>query len=138
MLCGSHIKIWNLANHMKKMKQRTSDSYSFQFFINKSSILICYVLIFPMVCKISNFNMWTARHLVQASCTELTLTKIDLYSLHFCCSKRRRSLCKIFDTKWCGFNIRHTFWILQHPTKWKRWKKARKSNLSFRSRNFGQ
>ena len=28
MLCGSHIKIRNVGNHMKKMKQRTSDSYT--------------------------------------------------------------------------------------------------------------
>ena len=28
---------------------------------------------FHVICKISNFNMWTAKHLVQASCTELTL-----------------------------------------------------------------
>ena len=29
-----------------------------------------------MICKISNFNMWTAKHLAQASCTELTLKEI--------------------------------------------------------------
>ena len=45
---------------------------SFQFFTNKSSILI-----FPVICKISNFNMWTAKHLAQASCTELTLMYIS-------------------------------------------------------------
>ena len=28
---------------------------------------------FHVTCKISNFNMWTAKHLAQASCTELTL-----------------------------------------------------------------
>ena len=28
---------------------------------------------FHVICKISNFNMWTAKHLAQASCTELTL-----------------------------------------------------------------
>ena len=28
---------------------------------------------FHVICKISNFNMWTTKHLVQASCTELTL-----------------------------------------------------------------
>ena len=31
---------------------------------------------FHVICKISNFNMWTAKHLVQASCTELTLTVV--------------------------------------------------------------
>ena len=28
---------------------------------------------FHVICKISNFNVWTAEHLAQASCTELTL-----------------------------------------------------------------
>ena len=65
---------------------------SFQFFTNRSnvcfekkntkhssntqtlfSILIFFVLFFYVVCKISNFNMWTAKHLMQAFCTELTL-----------------------------------------------------------------
>ena len=32
--------------------------------------LFCF---FHVVFKISNFNMWTAKHLAQASCTELTL-----------------------------------------------------------------
>ena len=33
---------------------------------------------FHVICKISNFNMWTAKHLAQASCTELTLFKAFL------------------------------------------------------------
>ena len=32
-----------------------------------------FVLYFHVVYEISNFNMWTAKHLAQASCTELTL-----------------------------------------------------------------
>ena len=28
---------------------------------------------FYVICKIPNFDMWTAEHLVQASCTELSL-----------------------------------------------------------------
>ena len=32
-----------------------------------------FVLFFHVVCMISNFDMWTEQHLVQASCTELTL-----------------------------------------------------------------
>ena len=28
---------------------------------------------FHVICKVSNFNMWTANHLAQASCAELTL-----------------------------------------------------------------
>ena len=33
-----------------------------------------FIFFFYVVCKISNFNMWTAKHLVHASCTELTLS----------------------------------------------------------------
>ena len=44
-----------------------------QFFTNIFSILMFFVLFFHVVCKISHFNKWTAKHLVQASCTELTL-----------------------------------------------------------------
>ena len=72
MLCGSSIEIWNLTNHMKKWNKE-HQTLSFQFFINKSSILMLFVLFFQVVCKISNFIMWTAKHLAQASCTELTL-----------------------------------------------------------------
>ena len=68
MLCGSHIKIWNLANEMKIIKQRSS-THSFQFFTNRSSILKFFVLFFHVVCKISNLNMWTAKHLTQGSCS---------------------------------------------------------------------
>ena len=46
---------------------------SFQLFINKSSISIIFVLFFHVVCKISSYNVWTAKHLAQVSCTELTL-----------------------------------------------------------------
>ena len=55
-------------------KNKTKNiTLSFQFFINKSSILMLFVLCFHVVCKISNIGMWTAKHLMQASCTELTL-----------------------------------------------------------------
>ena len=39
----------------------------------KTKSLMFFVLFFHVICKISNVNMWTAKHLVQASCTELTL-----------------------------------------------------------------
>ena len=56
---------------------------SFQYFTNKSSLLVFFVLFFHVVCKISNFNKWTSWHLAQASCTELTLfvkiNSIDFY-----------------------------------------------------------
>ena len=32
-----------------------------------------FVLFFHVVCEISNFDIWTAKHLAQASCTELPL-----------------------------------------------------------------
>ena len=35
---------------------------------------------FHGICKISNFNLWTAKHLAQASCTELTLPLLRVNS----------------------------------------------------------
>ena len=64
--CKSHEK-----NETKNMRLLV-----FSFLINKSSILMFFVLFFHVVCEISNFNMWTTKHLEQASCTELTLTKV--------------------------------------------------------------
>ena len=39
----------------------------------KSKGLTFFVSFFHVICKISNFDMWTAKYLAQASCTELTL-----------------------------------------------------------------
>ena len=39
----------------------------------KSKSLLSFVSFFHAICKISNFYMWSAKHLAQASCTELTL-----------------------------------------------------------------
>ena len=61
--CKSHEEKWNKEHHI----------LIFQFFINKSNILMFFVLFFHVVCRISNFDKWTANHLSQASCTELTL-----------------------------------------------------------------
>ena len=63
---------WSLKSNEKKLIKE-HQTLIFQFFINKSSILILFVLFFHVVCKISNFNVWTAKYLAQASCTELTL-----------------------------------------------------------------
>ena len=41
--------------------------------------LMFFASIFLVICKISNLNMWTAKHLAKASCAELTL----LSSVHF-------------------------------------------------------
>jgi hypothetical protein len=77
MLCGSRIKIWNLASHMKKWsKEHQTLSFQGVFLVNKSSILMLFVLFFHVVCKILNLNKWTEKHLAQASCTELTLIKL--------------------------------------------------------------
>ena len=40
----------------------------------KTKGLMFFVSFFHVICKISNFNMWTAKRLAQASCTDLTLT----------------------------------------------------------------
>ena len=49
--CKSHEKKWN----------KEHQTLSFQFFTNRFSILMFFVLFFHVVCKISNFNMWTTR-----------------------------------------------------------------------------
>ena len=56
-------KKWNKEHH----------TLSFQFFTNRFNILMFFVLFFHVVWKISNFNLWTGKHLAHASCTELTL-----------------------------------------------------------------
>ena len=63
--------------------------------------------IFYVVCKISNFNMWTAKHLAQASCTELTLkqTAMPLY------------LDSIFETVWNRIAVVKTFKFVSNLKK---------------------
>ena len=39
----------------------------------KTKSLMLFVSFFHVIFKISNFNMWTQKHLAQASCAELTL-----------------------------------------------------------------
>ena len=58
------------------------------------------ILFFHAVCKVSNFNMWTAKHLAQASWTELTLGKISIKiaPLEIILSF---ALCKIRVNKFC-------------------------------------
>ena len=53
MLCCSHIKIWNLANHMKKWNKE-HQTLSFQFFVNISSILMLFVF----SCFLKDFKFW--------------------------------------------------------------------------------
>ena len=64
---------------MNKWKKE-HQTLSFQFFINKSSIFVLFVLFFHLVYKIPNFNTWTAKHLVQASYTESTLLILENFS----------------------------------------------------------
>ena len=40
---------------------------------------------FHVISKISNFTMWTAKHLAQVSCTELTLSDLDLLGFFISC-----------------------------------------------------
>ena len=72
MLCGTHIEIWNLAKHMKKQNKTVK---ILDLLMKKRKLRVwCYLFhFFHVICKISNFNMWTAKHLAKASCTELTL-----------------------------------------------------------------
>ena len=56
MLCGSHIKIWNLANHMKKQNKNIK---MLDLMIKNWKLRVWCSLFhfFHEICKISNFNM---------------------------------------------------------------------------------
>ena len=41
--------------------------------MNTKSLMFFFFHFFHLICKVSNFNMWTAYHLAQASCTEFAL-----------------------------------------------------------------
>ena len=57
----------------EKNKTKTSKCYPYWWKTeNQESDVLCSIF-FHVICKISNFTMWTAKHLVQASCAELTL-----------------------------------------------------------------
>ena len=71
ILYGSHIKIWNLANHIKKQNKKHQDTRSIDKKLETKSLMFL-VSFFHVICKII---LWTAKHLAQASCTELTLPK---------------------------------------------------------------
>ena len=76
MLCGSRIKLWNLANHMKKQNKKHQNTRFIDEKLKTKSLMFFVSFFFHVICKISNFNMWTSKHLAQASCTELTLKSI--------------------------------------------------------------
>ena len=71
MLWGSLIKIWNLENDMKEQNKKHQNAKYIGKKL-KTKGLMFFVSFFHVICKIS-FNMWIAKHLAQASCTELTL-----------------------------------------------------------------
>jgi hypothetical protein len=63
----------------KKQKNKTSKCWIYWWKTeNWASGVLCF-----MICKISNFNMWTTKHLAQASYTELTLTDSTTIPNHF-------------------------------------------------------
>ena len=45
----------------------------------KTKGLLFFVSFFYVICKISNFDMWTTKHLAQASYTELTLFLVEFF-----------------------------------------------------------
>ena len=80
MLCRSLIKIRNLVKHMKNQNKTHQNSTPIDEKLKTKSL---------MICKISNFNTGTAKHLAQASCTELTLSNVAII---FCSSDREKLL----------------------------------------------
>ena len=65
----------------------------------KNKSLMFLVSFFYVICKISNFDTWTAKHLGQASCTELTLPESVIRPNHgkmYQCAVRERE-------NWCPF-----------------------------------
>ena len=54
-------------------KKHQNTKYIGQRLITKGLMFFFFLIFFHLIYKISNFDMWTAKHLAQASCTELTL-----------------------------------------------------------------
>ena len=63
-----NLKSWK--QHEKQKIKHQNARFSVEKLKYKS--LMFFVSVFHVICKISNFNMWTAMYLTQASCTELT------------------------------------------------------------------
>ena len=72
MLCCSHMKIWNLANHIKN-KTKSIKILDLSMKKWKLSVLCSLFHFFHVIYKISNLNTWNAKHLAQVCCTEVTL-----------------------------------------------------------------
>ena len=71
MHCGSHIKILNLGNNMKKQNKKHQNARFIDEKVKNKSLMF-FVSFFHVICKNSNSNTYV-NHLAQASCTELTL-----------------------------------------------------------------
>jgi hypothetical protein len=69
---GSGVKIRASGFRSSNVPGVKGDESEHQTLIFQYFDVLCFVF-FHVVCKISNFNKWTAKHLAQASCTELTL-----------------------------------------------------------------
>ena len=57
---------------MKKQNKKPQNAKSIGEKLKTKSLMF-FVSFFHVIRKISNSNMWTEKHLAQASCTELTL-----------------------------------------------------------------
>ena len=81
MLRGSHIKVWNLANPMKKQNKKHQNATYVDLLVKnwKLRVWCSFFHFIHLICEISNFDMWTAKHLAQASFTELTLIKKNVW-----------------------------------------------------------
>ena len=67
-----HLLKFEILQTTWKTKQKPSKCY----LLVKNWKLIVFALFFDVICKISNFNMWTGKHLAQASCTEMTFRAV--------------------------------------------------------------
>ena len=62
---------------MKKQNKKHQNAKFIDEKLKNKSLMFFLFHIFHVICKISNFNMWTTKHLAQASCTELILMTIQ-------------------------------------------------------------
>ena len=72
MLYSTHIEIWKFTNLMRKQKKKHQNARSTDKKL-KPRVWCSLFHFFHVVCKISHFNTWTAKHLAQASCTKFTV-----------------------------------------------------------------
>ena len=70
-----HISKFEILQTTWKNKTKTKNIKILDLLMRNWKLIVWCSLfhLFHVICKISNFNLWTARHLVQASSIELTL-----------------------------------------------------------------